>query len=184
MQEEKERISRHMHPNKAEREHPGMPAQYRADHIGSLLRPSDLLDARNSGGNAEKLRTLEDQHILRVLAKQKELGFEIFTDGELRRRNFMSDFTDAVEGFDFGDAVARNWSAGDKGAAPVSNVNGIVSKKLRQVRPLTGHELPFTKKHSPGDINDFAERDAISSDLVQARRVRRYLQRSFGAVVG
>jgi 5-methyltetrahydropteroyltriglutamate--homocysteine methyltransferase len=129
-----------------------MPAQYRADHIGSLLRPSDLLDARNSGGNAEKLRTLEDQHILRVLAKQKELGFEIFTDGELRRRNFMSDFTDAVEGFDFGDAVARNWSAGDKGAAPVSNVNGIVAKKLRQVRPLTGHELPFTKKHSPGSI--------------------------------
>ena len=64
----------------------------------------------------------------------------------------MSDFTDAVEGFDFGDAVARNWSAGDKGAAPVSNVNGIVSKKLRQVRPLTRHELPFTKKHSPGDI--------------------------------
>jgi 5-methyltetrahydropteroyltriglutamate--homocysteine methyltransferase len=152
MQEEKERVSRHMHPNKAEREHPGMPAQYRADHIGSLLRPSDLLEARNKGGNAEKLRALEDQHILRVLEKQKELGFEIFTDGELRRRNFMSDFTDAVEGFDFGDAVARNWSAGDKGAAPVSNVNGIVTKKLRQTMPLTGHELPFTKKHSPGNI--------------------------------
>src|SRR5580692_11139316 len=129
-----------------------MPAQYRADHIGSLLRPSDLLDARNSGGNAEKLRTLEDQHILRVLAKQKELGFEVFTDGELRRRNFMSDFTDAVEGFDFGDAVARNWKAGDEGAAPVSSVAGIVTKKLRQVRPLTGHELPFTKAHKPGDI--------------------------------
>jgi methionine synthase II (cobalamin-independent) len=31
----------------------------------------------------------------------------VFTDGELRRRNFMSDFTDAVEGFDLGDAVAR-----------------------------------------------------------------------------
>jgi 5-methyltetrahydropteroyltriglutamate--homocysteine methyltransferase len=129
-----------------------MPASYRADHIGSLLRPSDLLEARNNKGNAEKLHALEDQHILRMLAKQKELGFEVFTDGELRRRNFMSDFTDAVEGFDFGDAVARNWSAGDKGAAPVSNVNGIVSKKLRQVRPLTGHELAFTKTHSPGDI--------------------------------
>ena len=62
-----------------------MPVQYRADHIGSLLRPSDLLDARNSGRNAEKLRALEDQHILRVLAKQKELGFEIFTDLEMPR---------------------------------------------------------------------------------------------------
>jgi 5-methyltetrahydropteroyltriglutamate--homocysteine methyltransferase len=124
----------------------------RADQIGSLLRPPDLLEARSNAGNAEKLRALEDQHILRVFAKQKELGFDIFTDGELRRRNFMSDFTDAVDGFDFGDAVARNWKAGDKGAAPVSSVAGIVTKKLRQVRPLTGHELPFLKAHSPGDI--------------------------------
>jgi 5-methyltetrahydropteroyltriglutamate--homocysteine methyltransferase len=124
----------------------------RADQIGSLLRPPDLLEARSIAGNAEKLRALEDQHILRVFAKQKELGFDIFTDGELRRRNFMSDFTDAVDGFDFGDAVARNWNAGDKGAAPVSSVAGIVTKKLRQVRALTGHELPFLKAHSPGDI--------------------------------
>jgi 5-methyltetrahydropteroyltriglutamate--homocysteine methyltransferase len=124
----------------------------RADQIGSLLRPPDLLEARSNAGNPEKLRALEDQHILRIFAKQKELGFEIFTDGELRRRNFMSDFTDAVDGFDFGDAVARNWKAGDKGAAPVSSVAGIVTKRLRQVRPLTGHELPFLKAHSPGDI--------------------------------
>jgi 5-methyltetrahydropteroyltriglutamate--homocysteine methyltransferase len=146
------RIFSDTHTSWSKKENLGMPASYRADHIGSLLRPSDLLEARNNKGNVERLQALEDQHILRVLAKQKELGFEVFTDGELRRRNFMSDFTDAVEGFDFGDAVARNWSAGDKGAAPVSNVNGIVTKKLRQVRPLTGHELPFTKKHSPGDI--------------------------------
>jgi 5-methyltetrahydropteroyltriglutamate--homocysteine methyltransferase len=129
-----------------------MPAQYRADHVGSFLRPPELLEARNTVKDAEKLRLLEDQHILRVLAKQKELGFEVFTDGELRRRNFMSDFTDAVEGFDFGDAVARSWKAGVKGVAPVSNVAGIVTKKLRQLKPLTGHELPFTKAHSPGNI--------------------------------
>lgn len=129
-----------------------MATPHRADHIGSLLRPPDLLQARQSPGSAEKLRALEDQHIRRVLAKQKELGFEIFTDGELRRRNFMSDFTDAVEGFDFSDGVSRNWKAGDKGAAPVSSVNGIVTKRLCQVRPLTGHELPFTKAHSPGAI--------------------------------
>ena len=78
----------------------------RADQIGSLLRPPDLLAARSHAGSAEKLRAIEDQNILRVLAKQKDLGFEIFTDGELRRRNFMSDFTDAVEGFDFGDAAS------------------------------------------------------------------------------
>ncbi len=129
-----------------------MPTPYRADHVGSFLRPADLLEARQTAQNAEKLRALEDQHISRVLAKQKELGFDIFTDGELRRRNFMSDFTDAVEGFDFDDAVARSWKAGDKGVAPVSRVAGIVTKKLRQLKPLTGHELPFTKSQRPGNI--------------------------------
>lgn len=129
-----------------------MARPYRADHIGSLLRPPALLQAREPAGNQEQLRALEDQHILRILAKQKELGFEIFTDGEFRRRNFMSDFTDAVEGFDFNDAVARAWSAGDAGVAPVSRVSGIVTRPLRQIRPLTGHELPFLKAHAPGDI--------------------------------
>src|SRR5712692_6609849 len=125
-----------------------MPPQYRADHVGSFLRPPELLEARRTATNPAGLRAIEDRHILRVLAKQQELGFEIFTDGELRRRNFMSDFTDAVEGFDLGDAVARNWKAGDSEAAPVSSVTGIVAKKLRQARPLTGHELPFLKANS------------------------------------
>ena len=72
-----------------------MHTPYRADHIGSFLRPPELLEARKTE-EPEKLRQLEDRHILRVIAKQQELGFEAVTDGELRRRNFMSDFTDAV----------------------------------------------------------------------------------------
>src|SRR5712692_938374 len=123
-----------------------MAASYRAEHVGSLLRPAELLEARsNAIKDPLRLRTLEDLHIQRVLAKQKELGFELATDGELRRRNFMSDFTDAVEGFDMGDAVARNWKSGEMKAAPVSSVTGIVAKKLHQTMPLTGHELPFLK---------------------------------------
>jgi 5-methyltetrahydropteroyltriglutamate--homocysteine methyltransferase len=130
-----------------------MSAAYRADQVGSFLRPSDLLESRQkAGADLASLHALEDQHIRRVLAKQKELGFEIFTDGELRRRNFMSDFTDAVEGFDFGDAVARTWKADEKEAAPVSRVAGIVTSKLRAIRPLTGHELAFLKANSPGAI--------------------------------
>src|SRR5471032_1457987 len=119
-----------------------MATQYRADHVGSFLRPPELLEARNNPKtDPGQLRALEDVHIRRVLAKQKELGFDLATDGELRRRNFMSDFTDAVEGFDLGDAVTRDWSGGAK-AAPVSSVTGIVTKRLRQTRPLTGHEWP------------------------------------------
>jgi 5-methyltetrahydropteroyltriglutamate--homocysteine methyltransferase len=130
-----------------------MSTQIRADHVGSFLRPAELLEARRSSTtDRERLRALEDTHIRRVLAKQKELGFEVFTDGELRRRNFMSDFTDAVEGFDMGEGIARTWQAGQEKHLPVSNVTGIVTKRLRQVRPLTGHELPFLKANSPGAI--------------------------------
>jgi 5-methyltetrahydropteroyltriglutamate--homocysteine methyltransferase len=126
-----------------------MSAHYRADHVGSFLRPAELLEARkNAAKDPEGLRSLEDLHILRVIAKEKELGFQFVTDGELRRRNFMSDFTDAVDGFDMGDAVARSWKAGESKAAPVSSVTGIVAKKLRLMKPLTGHELPYLKAHS------------------------------------
>jgi 5-methyltetrahydropteroyltriglutamate--homocysteine methyltransferase len=125
----------------------------RADHIGSFLRPMDLLDARrNAAKNPIQLHALEDTHIRNVLAKQRDLGFQVFTDGELRRRNFMSDFTDAVEGFDLGDALSRDWQAGQEKNQPVSSVAGIVTKPLHQARPLTGHELPFLKAHAPGPI--------------------------------
>jgi 5-methyltetrahydropteroyltriglutamate--homocysteine methyltransferase len=130
-----------------------MTARYRADQVGSFLRPPDLLAARAAvPADADALRRLEDGHILRVLERQRDLGFEVFTDGELRRRNFMSDFTDAVAGFDLGDAVARAWQAGKAKDAPVSSVAGIVTDRLRQVRPLTGHELPFLARHAPGAI--------------------------------
>jgi len=129
-----------------------MAGQYRADHVGSLLRPAELLEARRDGNDPQKVRELEDRHITRVLAKQKELGFEIYTDGELRRRNFMSDFTDAVEGFDLADSVTRVWDASEAKDAAVSRVAGVVTKKLRQARPLTGHELPYLKTHSAGGI--------------------------------
>ena len=130
-----------------------MSTEYRADQVGSFLRPQELLEARrNAAENPQHLREIEDREILRVLAKQKELGLKIFTDGELRRQNFMSDFTDAVEGFDMGDAVARSWKVGEAKGARESSVTGIVISKLRQVRPLTGHELSFLKANSPGAI--------------------------------
>ena len=128
-----------------------MAARFRADQVGSFLRPPELLEARKTA-TPDVLRELEDRHVRRVLARQKEIGFEVFTDGELRRRNFMSDFTDAVEGFDLGDAVARSWQAGKARKGGVSGVAGVVTGRLRRVRRLTGHELPFLKAESPGPI--------------------------------
>jgi len=129
-----------------------MATPYRADQVGSFLRPAELLEARRTGADPALLRAIEDRHIQRVLGRQHELGFDVFTDGELRRKNFMSDFTEAVEGFDHGDAVVRTWQAGASAAAPVSSVTGIVAARLRPIRRLTAHELPYLKAHSPGAI--------------------------------
>jgi 5-methyltetrahydropteroyltriglutamate--homocysteine methyltransferase len=130
-----------------------MSIPYRADHVGSFLRPKELIAARQADPpNPERLCEIEDREILRVLAKQKELGFEIFTDGEFRRSNFMGDFTDAVQGFDFSEGLARTWSSQQSGERVQGPVRGIVTEKLRVARRLTGHELPFLKQHSPGDI--------------------------------
>jgi 5-methyltetrahydropteroyltriglutamate--homocysteine methyltransferase len=130
-----------------------MAARYRADHIGSLLRPPELLQARSASVGAEQLRALEDKHIQRVLRKQTDLGFKIFTDGELRRVNFMSDFNDAVQGIDESDNLLRTWQASVAGSGTQpSRVPGIVVEKIKQTRRLTKHELGFLKQHSPGDI--------------------------------
>jgi 5-methyltetrahydropteroyltriglutamate--homocysteine methyltransferase len=130
-----------------------MAAEYRADHIGSLLRPTDLLQFRGSERlDQEQLRALEDKHILRVLQSQKDLGFKIFTDGELRRLNFMSDFNEAVEGLDESDNLLRSWQAGGGSSNAPSRVPGIVVGKIKQTRRLTQHEHAYLKEHSPGDI--------------------------------
>ena len=133
-----------------------MSSTFRADHVGSLLRPADLLDARTSHASSSELESIEDRQILRVLKRQQEIGLDVFTDGELRRTNFMSDFTEAVDGFDFGDAVSRRWKDGEEDAQhpqpSVSSINGIVTSELKQRHPLTGRELPFLRQHAPGPI--------------------------------
>lgn len=126
-----------------------MAAPFRADHVGSLLRPRDLLEARQRGAPAEELREIEDRAIRAVLQRQAEVGLPVFTDGEFRRRTFMSDFNDSVEGLDEGEAVARDW----KGvAAPVSRVSGVAVAKIRQVRRLARHEAEFLLAEAPGPV--------------------------------
>jgi 5-methyltetrahydropteroyltriglutamate--homocysteine methyltransferase len=125
-----------------------MPSAYRADHVGSLLRPAELLRARESGLEKAQLRNIEDEFIVEAIRRQKEVGLNVITDGELRRRNFMSDFVDAVSGFDTGNAVARSWSG--QGASAVSSVTGIVTSKLQRSESLTGHEVPFLQANAAG----------------------------------
>ncbi len=131
-----------------------MATKYRADHVGSLLRPQELLQARSDVQvDRKQLEALEDKQIQRVLQRQKELGLKIYTDGEFRRRNFMSDFSDSVTGLDEDDTVPRSWQAGGSGASTQpASVPGIVVGKIKQTKRLTRHEVDFMKQHSPGDI--------------------------------
>jgi len=131
-----------------------MAAKYRADHVGSLLRPEELLKARGDDRiERSQLRALEDKHIQRLFQHQRELGLKIFTDGELRRRNFMSDFNDSVDGVDESDNLQRSWQAGGAGSSTQpARVPGVVVARIKQTKRLTQHEVAFMKQHSPGDI--------------------------------
>ena len=69
---------------------------FRADHVGSLLRPANLLEARKSFADgdidADALRAVEDGAIRDAVALQEDLGFQSATDGEFRRTSWHMDF--------------------------------------------------------------------------------------------
>ena len=69
---------------------------FRADHVGSLLRPPDLKKARQDRSegriSAQELKSVEDAAIRRVVAQQEQVGLQSITDGEFRREDFYTDF--------------------------------------------------------------------------------------------
>src|SRR3954452_4897539 len=75
---------------------------YRADHVGSLLRPPQLLRAREDFKDgridADELRGIEDEAIRDVVRKQEEVGLRSAADGESRRDSWHMDFIDQLGG--------------------------------------------------------------------------------------
>ena len=75
---------------------------FRADHVGSFLRPKFLLDAREQKArgeiSAEQLRAVEDQAIAEIVTFQQDVGLESVTDGEFRRTYFHIDFLEQLGG--------------------------------------------------------------------------------------
>lgn len=120
---------------------------HRAEQVGSLLRPPELLKARAAFAEGrlseEQLRQIEDTAIAEALVKQRETGVGILTDGEMRRGSWLTDMADAVEGF-VSDKVMLDWK-GPGGGAEASTANAV-GGKLRKARKLTAHELPFLKQ--------------------------------------
>jgi len=77
---------------------------YRSDVVGSLLRPNYLKEARSRHdagvlGDTE-FKRIEDRAVNEAIDLQTRLGFEVITDGELRRYAFFGNLPDSVEGFD------------------------------------------------------------------------------------
>src|SRR5207253_581581 len=75
---------------------------FRADHVGSLLRPAPLKAAREKRAkgqiSAAELKAVEDREIERVIKKQEEVGLQAVTDGEFRRSWWHLDFLWGLDG--------------------------------------------------------------------------------------
>jgi 5-methyltetrahydropteroyltriglutamate--homocysteine methyltransferase len=123
-----------------------MSARYRADHVGSLLRPPELLAARQAfeeGGLAiEALHAIEDRAIDDAFRRQRELGLDIVSDGEMRRGSWLSAMANAVDGFTQAH-VLLDWKG--PGAATEPTKARVAGAKLRKREKLTAHELPYLK---------------------------------------
>jgi 5-methyltetrahydropteroyltriglutamate--homocysteine methyltransferase len=80
-------------------------APFKADHVGSFLRPERIKQARlqkqNGEITAEQLRLIEDEEIIRLVEKQKEVGLQVVTDGEFRRAWWHFDFLGGLVGAEF-----------------------------------------------------------------------------------
>ena len=129
-----------------------MPATYRADHVGSLLRPRELLDARASHGagsvSAEVLRELEDKCILQALELQRSCGLQVFSDGEYRRGDFRTELANALEGMEPADAPLT-WR-GPQGTGVTSPPIWVIGGPLRRRHRITAHESTFLLANAGG----------------------------------
>jgi 5-methyltetrahydropteroyltriglutamate--homocysteine methyltransferase len=135
-----------------------MTAVYRADHVGSLLRPKALLDAwdRHERGEIadEELSAIEDEAVLHVLKLQKDSGVEVCTDGEFRRLSWLSNLHDAADGLARKDEPGYPpfWHGpGEEVANTEMPVKAIVcTGRLKARERLCGREAPFLARHAPG----------------------------------
>jgi 5-methyltetrahydropteroyltriglutamate--homocysteine methyltransferase len=121
---------------------------FRADHVGSFLRPKALLDARERQQKGEitkaQLRVVEDAAIRDIVKFQEDLGLQGITDGEFRRTYFHIDFLEQLEGVETkgGIAVSFHTAGGNVDfSPPVMHV----PRKIRHVRPIQLGDFQFLK---------------------------------------
>lgn len=127
---------------------------FRADHIGSLLRPQRLLEARarfgKGGIDATELRAIEDACIADVVRLQENAGLKVVTDGEFRRENWWIDFISRIDGVEIrdGDADTTAFVAAP-GPGPRHLPKQVVTReKLLHRRAIYGDDFRVLKSLS------------------------------------
>ena len=124
-----------------------------ADHVGSLLRPRQLLEARAelAAGDLDPaaFKRIEDSGVRHVVALQEDAGMPVITDGELRRESFQSELTASCRGFSGVSIDAwlwGDWHSEDQGDLSVERPTELaVTEPLRKVRSLAAEELTFLR---------------------------------------
>jgi 5-methyltetrahydropteroyltriglutamate--homocysteine methyltransferase len=126
---------------------------FRADHVGSFLRPKELLDARDRYKRGEipreALRQAEDRAIRDIVRFQEELGLQGVTDGEFRRTYFHIDFLEQLEGVETRGGLTAHFHTkqGDlEFAPPVLHVTG----KVRHAKPIQRRDFEFLESATKG----------------------------------
>jgi len=144
-----------------------MTTVYRADHVGSLLRPQEVLDAHAAQARGEitleRLREIEDEAIRMAVAFQRQVGLEVVTDGEYRRSSWAGDFGDAVDGYVASTVpIPMTWRMPDGAEAnrmaPIQDMlrtmpqqaGQVIGERLRLKHRLTAHEAPFLQATAGG----------------------------------
>lgn len=121
-----------------------MPPPFRADHIGSLLRPKKLREAFRKHAAKEiddsAFRAIQDEAIRDVVRLQKDCGLQVITDGEFRRISYWEKFVRLTGGLEVRDAV---FTFHDSGGHESKFTAPYVSGKVSRGRPITLDEFAF-----------------------------------------
>jgi 5-methyltetrahydropteroyltriglutamate--homocysteine methyltransferase len=119
---------------------------FRAEHIGSLLRPARLLDAFRAlkAGKIDSagLKKVQEESIREAICLQEEIGLEAVTDGEFRRTTYISHFVESLEGLTFAPSSFRFHSAG---GGTHEFVAPRATGRIRRVKSNSGEEFDLLK---------------------------------------
>src|SRR5688572_15999162 len=115
---------------------------FRADHVGSLLRPPELLEARQTGVG---LREAEDQAIRDVVRMQRDVGLRSATDGEFRRASWHMDFIYQLGGVGKADGEITVQFRNEQGNLEFTAAALQISDRVRLREPIFASHFEFLK---------------------------------------